>query len=224
MHGNWCQVLIVFWCSAEGSSNMCTTCDLVSRGCGFKRLVNRSILSMKDGCPPNMRHDYVSTSQKNGAPPKMEITLLPSATSESVRHATSSPNVNNNDSNLINSAIKLSNYSQLHPSTPTLIPKLQPSAPILKSQFSSQLRSSSQPFLRQLTLSSLPIESPAQVSVHDTFSSTSSQSTTTSSLHKPSSPPTISSNYSRPSSSEFSLLLSPLSTSRSCRPSFRLHS
>ena len=43
-------------------SNMCTTCDLVSRDCGFKRRVNRSILRMKDGCPTNTRHDYVSAS------------------------------------------------------------------------------------------------------------------------------------------------------------------
>ena len=43
-------------------SNMCPTCDLLSRDHGFKRRVNRSILRMKDGCPTNMRHDYISAS------------------------------------------------------------------------------------------------------------------------------------------------------------------
>ena len=89
------------------------------------------------------------------------------------------------------------------------MPKLQPSASILKFQLSSQLRSSSQPFLRQLTLSSPSIESPAQVSVHDISSPTSSQPTIISSLHEPISPPTTSNSF-RPSSSEFSPLLSPL--------------
>ena len=143
----------------------------------------------------------------------MENTPRSLTTSDSVRHSTPLLSFDKNDSNALKSLPITPSFTKLNPSALIFQPKLHFSASTSNFQSSSQLRSSSQPFLRQLTSYSPTIESPAQVIVHDTFSSTSSQLTISSSPHKLISP-LATSNSSRPSSPELSPLLSPLNDSK----------
>ena len=88
----------------------------------------------------------------NGAPPKMENTPRSLTTSDSVRHSTPFLSFDKNDSNALKSLPITPSFTKLNPSALIFQPKLHFSASTSNFQSSSQLRSSSQPFLRQLTL------------------------------------------------------------------------